>query len=51
MKTSRGEARDSSVSIVTMLLARSPGDLDSISGRVRAFYLFHCILTLLPSRG
>jgi hypothetical protein len=51
VKTSRGEGRDSSVIIVTILQARCPGDLDSISDRIRAFYLFHCILSLLPSRG
>jgi hypothetical protein len=49
--TSRGEARDSSVSTVTMLQAGCPGDLGSISGRFRAFYLFHYVLSHLPSRG
>jgi len=49
VKTSRGEARVSSVSIVIMLQAGCPGDLGSISGRVRAFYLFHCILSHLPA--
>jgi hypothetical protein len=51
LKTSRGEARDSSVRIVTMLQAGCPGDLGSISGRFRAFYLFQFILSHLPSRG